>query len=153
MGIEIEQILHIDENEILALKLASLGEGFSFVDRLVQEWKSGKNRFQAQGEAFWGVFSGEELVGICGLNLDPYENDPKAGRLRHLYVIPVRRREGAGRALVNVALLHARDRFSHVNLRTENPVAAKFYERLGFQAIAGDANCTHKISFQTNASG
>ncbi len=46
------------------------------------------------------------IVGIGGLNQDPYFNNPKVGRLRHLYVESGWRKRGVGRLLVT-QLIHA----------------------------------------------
>ena len=147
MPIEIEQILNIGKPELEPLKVASLGEGMQFIERLAAEWESGVNRFQGEGESFWGAFTGEELIGVCGLSCDPYAKHENAGRLRHLYVLPVRRREGAGRALANVVIVKASEIFSCLYLRTENPMAAAFYERLGFAQVTNTNFATHRIAF------
>lgn len=148
MTIEIEQILNVSRQELEALKVASLGEGFRFIERLAEEWDSGQNRFLEPGESLWGAFLGEEMIGICGLNRDPYARNENAGRLRHLYVLPVRRREGAGRALVHVVLGKAREHFARLYLRTDNSAAAAFYERIGFVRVAGKEHVTHQLVFQ-----
>ena len=38
------------------------------------------------------VLSEGRLVGVCGLNVDPYLDDPSVGRVRHLYVLVAARR-------------------------------------------------------------
>ena len=58
-------------------------EGFSFVDRLLTEWSSGKNQFSKPGEKLFGVYRETELVAVGGLNQDAYLADEKVGRLRH----------------------------------------------------------------------
>lgn len=156
MPIEIEQILNIHKGELEPLKVASLGEGFQFIERMLGEWDSGVNRFQGENESLWGAFLGEEMIGICGLSRDPYAKDENAGRLRHLYVLPVRRREGAGRALVNVVIAKASEAYSCLYLRTDNSSAAAFYERLGFARVTNSNFATHRIAFaaaKPNVSG
>jgi hypothetical protein len=37
----------------------------------------------------------------------------------------------------------ARDAFDRLRLRTENPAAARFYERRGFRRCSGRDDCTH----------
>lgn len=150
MPYEIEQILHLVKAEIEPLRVASLGEGYSFLDRFVSGWDQGVGRFRAAGESLWGAYSGEELVGICGLSQDPYGGDPNAGRLRHLYVLPVRRREGIGRALAITVIGKARENFLRLELRTNEEKAALFYEKIGFTRVEGFERVTHRLLFQQN---
>jgi GNAT superfamily N-acetyltransferase len=150
MPFEIEQILHLVRSEIEPLRVASLGEGFSFLDRFASAWDEGKGRFQEPGESLWGAYCEEELVGICGLSRDPYDKNPEVGRLRHLYVLPVRRREGVGRALALTIIGMARERFRSLDLYTDQAMAAHFYERIGFLKVVGENRISHRITFQKN---
>lgn len=150
MPFEIEQILHLVRAEIEPLRVASLGEGFSFLDRFVGAWDQGKSRFQDEGESLWGAYCEEELVGICGLSRDPYGGKPTVGRLRHLYVLPVRRREGVGRALTLAVIGKAQENFQSLELRTDQEKAAIFYERIGFMKVEGEERVSHRIHFQKN---
>jgi GNAT superfamily N-acetyltransferase len=113
------------------------GENFPALARMQEAWSAGTNRFDRCGEGLWIVREGERTVGLCGLNVDPYLADPDVpsdgvARLRHLYVRLAARRRGIGRCLVHRAADHARDRFQWIRLRTHDPVAARFYEALGF---------------------
>jgi GNAT superfamily N-acetyltransferase len=92
----------------------SLAEGFQFLARLRSDWHAGANRFGGAGEAFFTARRQGSLVGVCGLNVDPYAGDPAIGRLRRLYVTIRSRRHGVGRALVSAALAHARPHFTRV---------------------------------------
>lgn len=74
--------------------------GSRIVRRLIEEWASGVNRFDGPGEALLGASVGGRLVGVCGLNLDPYAVEAGVGRVRHLYVLSAFRRLGVGRHLV-----------------------------------------------------
>jgi len=118
--------------------------GSSIVRRLVDEWVSGANRFDRAGEALFAVRIEGRLVGVCGLNVDPYSAEPRLGRVRHLYVLSAYRRRGIGRQLVAEVIAASRGRFDHLCLSTGNPVAARFYERLGFRSAAA-AHCTHVL--------
>lgn len=66
------------------------------------------------------------------------------GRVRHLYVLAAYRRLGAGRQLVEQVLDAARGRFERLRLSTQNPAAARLYERLGFERRAA-ADHTHLL--------
>ncbi len=46
--------------------------GHVFLDRLIADWHSGANRFDKPGECLLGLFDGDRLVAIGGLNRDPY---------------------------------------------------------------------------------
>jgi GNAT superfamily N-acetyltransferase len=117
--------------------------GLGFVRRLAEEWASGRNRFDRPGEAFFAATLGGRMVGVCGLNIDPYTSAPKVGRVRHLYVRLEYRHLGVGRQLVGEIIRVARDSFEHLRLRTSNPAAARLYERMGFRRCDGAADCTH----------
>ncbi len=61
-------------------------EGWQFVRRLAEEWYDGTNRFDRPGETLFGAWAAGTLVGVCGLNVDPYVGDPSVGRVRRLFV-------------------------------------------------------------------
>ena len=129
----------------LAALLAESGQaGSLIVRRLVDEWASGANRFDRSGEALFTARIEGRLVGVCGLNVDPYSAEPRLGRVRHLYVLSAYRRRGIGRQLVAEVIAAARGRFDHLRLSTGNPAAARFYERLGFRS-AEAPHCTHVL--------
>jgi GNAT superfamily N-acetyltransferase len=107
-------------------------QGFEFMRRLVEEWALGANRFDRQGERFLGAFGDGQLLGVGGLNRDPYANTDGVGRLRHLYVLASSRRLGVGSLLVSHILQDAQPSFRVVRLRTTTAEAAAFYLRLGF---------------------
>jgi ribosomal protein S18 acetylase RimI-like enzyme len=117
--------------------------GLGFLRRLADEWVSGVNRFDRPGEALFGAWIGPELVGLGGLNLDPYAATDRVGRVRHLYVRSACRRLGIGQKLVAEIVETARGRFDSLQLRTANPEAARLYERLGFRRRADVAHSTH----------
>ena len=119
--------------------------GLRLVRRLVDEWRDGVNRFDRPGEALFGAWRGERLVGVCGLNVDPYAGDDHVGRVRHLYVLVDARRHGVARALMAETLAAARGRFPTLRLSTSNPAAARLYESLGFRPVT-ERHCTHLLS-------
>ena len=123
------------------LRSEAIGHGHRFVDRLIEDWIAGSNRFERPGERFLGAFAKDELVGVCGLNRDPYVEQDTIGRLRHLYVLAPARRCGVGAALVHWLLDDARGVFDAVRLRT-TPEAAAFYLRLGFVPVE-DKTASH----------
>lgn len=136
-----------------ALPLEQLGElvaeseaaGFQMLGRLKREWASGDNRFDAPGEALFLATFGDRIVGICGLNRDPYATDPTTGRVRHLYVLRSHRRQRIGRELIEMVVATAGQSFRVLCLRTDNGDADRFYRAAGFRRCAGDPGCTHEM--------
>jgi GNAT superfamily N-acetyltransferase len=119
--------------------------GFRAPGRLVADWHSGRNRFDGPGEALFVAREGGLAVGVCRLNRDPCAADPLVDRVRHLYVVCDRRREGVGTRLVSAVVESARGRFARLRLRTSSPVADAFYRSLGFMPVADEPDCTHRL--------
>ena len=128
-----------------ALARDARSEGFVFIDRLIEEWATGANRFDKDGETILGVYASQNLVAIGGLNIDPFAADQNYGRLRHVYVSPVFRRAKIGRSLVRALVRHAAHTFDGVRLRTDTADAAQFYVRLGFQPLTHQF-ATHQMA-------
>jgi GNAT superfamily N-acetyltransferase len=126
-----------------ALLAESEQAGLRLVRRLVDEWASGANRFDRPGEELFGAWLDGRVVGVCGLNVDPYTAKEGVGRVRHLYVLSAFRRRGVGRGLIAAVIEAARGRFGELRLRTGNPEAARVYEAIGFQPSGRAADCTH----------
>lgn len=118
-------------------------EGYGFVRATIDDWVTGQNRFQGPSEVFFLARSGVKVVGMCGLNRDPYFEDPSFGRIRHLYVSPDYRRLGVARSLVDEVIRAALGCFETLQLRTRD--AAEFYEALGFRAVV-DPCVTHVMA-------
>jgi GNAT superfamily N-acetyltransferase len=143
MMISIIRIENLPIDELLQLLEESKRMGFRFVEQLIAEWESGDNRFDKDGEALFIAREDKKVVGICGINIDPYLNNPQVGRVRHLYVIAEERRKGIGRELVQRVIEEARKHFSYLRLRAVNEDSYRFYSALGFSSVYGDNNCTH----------
>ena len=118
-------------------------EGGPFLLRLRDEWASGANRFDGDGEALFGAFADRRLIAVGGLSRDPWE--PALGRLRHLYVLRAWRGRGAGRALCGRIIEEARGRFGIVRLRTRATEAIALYESLGFVPCPSEHE-THRLT-------
>ncbi|MFK0378124.1 GNAT family N-acetyltransferase [Pandoraea sp. NPDC090278] len=130
--------------QLTDLEREAATQGFRFLGRLIEEWETGKNRFDKLGERLLVATYNGRLVGIGGLNVDPYDATGDTGRLRRLYVANDFRRRGIGEALVRELLSDAHHRFRGVRLSTDTDAAAAFYSRLGFARIE-DANATHML--------
>jgi GNAT superfamily N-acetyltransferase len=136
--------------DALALLIAeSEREGWRFVRRLADEWAVGTNRFDRPGEALFAASVDGALVGVCGLNVDPYAADPAVGRVRRLYVLQAFRGRGVGRRLVHAVIQSARARFRSLRVRTEGAAAGRLYGRLGFVPAVGVPDCTHILVLGT----
>jgi GNAT superfamily N-acetyltransferase len=147
------------ENEVQLIELTDLNfflvrglldeskhEGYGLAQKTIDDWNSGANRFSDEGERLWGLSSGNGLIGMGGLNHDPYTAEPHVGRVRHLYIRETYRRKGLATSLMNVIIDQARQHFAMLRLYTENPAAAVFYETLGFQKIQG-YKVSHALMF------
>jgi GNAT superfamily N-acetyltransferase len=112
----------------------------------VDEWTGRTNRFDRPGEALFGAWAGGRLVGVCGLNVDPYAGDDRVGRVRHLCVLTPFRRHGVGRQLVARVIAAAAGRFDTLRLRTNDEAAAGLYVAAGFRAHPGATDATHVLA-------
>ncbi|MFT3883034.1 MAG: GNAT family N-acetyltransferase [Gemmatales bacterium] len=88
------------------------------------------------------------MVGVCGLNIDPYAADFIIGRVRRLYVAQEARGQGVGRSLVQAVVDSARGRFQLLRVRTENAEAGRLYEKMGFTQEVNVPECTHSLELK-----
>ncbi len=149
MGLIVERLHDPTSDSVADLLSESEQAGLRMVRRLADEWKSGANRFDRPGEALCGAWIDGRLVGVCGLNIDPYAGSERTGRVRHLYVLATFRRRGIGGQLVLQVMEAARARFDDLRLRTHDPAAARLYETLGFRACPGGRDYTHVARLST----
>ncbi|GIP31659.1 GNAT family N-acetyltransferase [Paenibacillus sp. J2TS4] len=140
--IQIIQTTELDLKSMSSLVERSREEGFRHIVRLVKDYEQGKNTFAQHGEALFVAVQGEQIVGVCGLNADPY-SQAEAGRVRRLYVLPEFRRAGIGRKLTEAVITEAAKHYKRLVLRTDNEGAGKFYEALGFSQSNGIEQSTH----------
>lgn len=124
----------------------SLAQNFNFLKKMQDEWVSGKNRFDKKGESLFAAFDGDKLIGIGGLNLDPYVSPEQVGRVRHLYVLQKYRKSGVGKLLMNEIIDSAKINFPKLRLRTDTDAAAHFYEAIGFKKVTDDF-ASHELIF------
>ncbi len=132
----------VDCPAIAELERAADAEGHRFVARTRHEWLDGTNRFDGVGETFFVALAGNRVVAMCGVNIDPYVNSTRVGRLRHMYTHPDYRRQGVAEALVRTCMRHGSRSFEKVRLRTDNPAADALYQSLGFEQV-DEADATH----------
>src|SRR5262245_38383084 len=116
MKLAIERIDELPLDQLQPLIEESVRDGFRLVRRLADEWEDGTNRFARPGEILLTARRAGRLVGICGLNVDPYVSDARIGRVRRLYVEVNERRRGVGKALVSAIIAEARRSFDLLRL-------------------------------------
>ena len=138
---------HLSLNRFAEMLAESEASGYRFLRRVVDEWESGFNRFSRPGEALLIAELSGRWVGVCGLSIDPYLDDPRVGRVRNVYVLAECRRMGIGRRLVEEAIARARGHFHMLRLRGEEERPARLYESLGFRSRQGIPNCTHILEW------
>jgi N-acetylglutamate synthase-like GNAT family acetyltransferase len=145
LGADVISVLRVKELDLAELAPvieSSEAEGYNFITRLVDEWQSGANRFEAPGETLFRVVRGSQLVGVGGLS----RMSETTGRVRRVYVLPSARRLGAGSVLVRAVIASAAVSFDELVLYTND--AGPFYERLGFERT-GLENPTHRLILRT----
>ncbi len=104
-------------------------------------WQAGP--FLGDGEALFLVNEGGRLLAMAVVSADPFVDDGTTGRLRFIYVAVAARRRGIADALVTRCIRHAGGRWRRLRLHTDNPVAARLYERHGFRPVTGEVRATH----------
>ena len=121
-----------------ALRTVAVKEGYTFLDRLVTHWESGKHGFGHPGERLIGAYDGTTLIGLGCLTQDPQSDDQRAGLIRHFYVLPQYRRHGVGREIVEEMTKNAGEHFDVIRTSTDTPGAATFLQTLGFAPLPGE---------------
>jgi len=132
--------ISLDDTDMHPLADEAWSDGYPFVERMLEDWKSGENRFDGPGARLIGAFEDERPIGFCGLCRDPFTAE-NVGRLRHLYVDLDHRHMGVAQTLVAHALDGAAIWFPRVRLRA-TPASRSFYEHLGFHEI-DETDATH----------
>ncbi|MFS0615632.1 GNAT family N-acetyltransferase [Lederbergia ruris] len=141
---QIEKVTSLEQYDLDMLIDDSLSEGYKFIERLVNEYKTGSNKFDKKGESLYVAKIGSEVIGIGGLNIDPYLSLPDVGRVRHLYVLRKNRGTGVEKKLLITITDEARKHFRTLRLSTtNNPVADNLYIKCGFSKVEGVHKASH----------
>ena len=138
----ISAIEELKVEELESLVLQSEQEGFRHLRRLVNEYQSGENTFSGQGEALYIATEQKQIVGIVGLNQDPF-SDHSTGRVRRLYVHPDYRHLGIGKQLMQKVTSEANKFYNILVLHTDREQANQFYIALGFEPDLHDPHRSH----------
>ena len=113
------------------------------MDRLAEEWASGANRFEREGEALFAGYAGDMLSGVGGLTHDPMALGSL--RMRRFYVRRVFRRHGVGRAIATTLIASASLAVrKSITVNAGDKDAAAFWQALGFVQVSADTH-THAI--------
>ena len=118
------RVAELSRDRLSALLAEGEASGYRFLRRLIDEWEGGVSRFSRTGEALFAAGTGGRLVGVCGLSIDPYLDDPRVGRVRNVYVLAEHRRRGVGRRLVEAAIASAAGHFDLLRLRGRSRACA-----------------------------
>lgn len=111
----------------------SKAQGFGMIERLREEWNNNTNRFNKSDELLLGAFDCNRVIGIGGINHDPYHPAKRYGRIRHVYVMNEMRRKSLGTLIVEEMINRSKSAFNLITLRTPKDGAADlFYESIGF---------------------
>jgi hypothetical protein len=95
--------------DIAALAASAGNEGFGMVERLLLSYRNGEESLCQAGGGHLGGACRRQLIGICGLNQDPFAAPGEnARRVRRLYVVPGWRRRGAATRLLAPVTAEAR---------------------------------------------
>ena len=151
MELTIEQVTELSVANLDYLVTESLRDGFHLVERLCRQWRSGTNRFDRQGEAFFLSRNNGRVMGCCGLNVDPFADDSTIGRVRRLYVSQEFRRRGVATALLKRVCGEAQKSFRVLRASVGTLNADVFYESVGFTPVHGFKHYTHVLELLKNA--
>lgn len=141
MALTLQPLAHPDQLDLLAEEARR--QGYRMLDRLQQEWRESTHRFNREGECVLIAVWEDRIVGVCGLNRDPYCSLKDIGRVRRLYVASDVRRRGVGRLLVEAIQKRCPGVFQQLRLRTNSSAASTFYQALGFRLVEDEPDCTH----------
>ncbi|HEX6386761.1 MAG TPA: GNAT family N-acetyltransferase [Anaerolineae bacterium] len=144
-NINIVQIEQLSLPDLQPLLQEGRQQGFEFLDRLVEEYLDSSNQFTQPGEALFGVYNGQHMIAIGGLNRDPYLQAGDTGRVRRVYVLSSWRGQGVGKRLVQRIIDEARRHYRLLTLRTLTEPASKFYCAIGFQTKPEIPGATHHL--------
>ncbi|WP_339308978.1 GNAT family N-acetyltransferase [Paenibacillus sp. FSL k6-2145] len=149
----IQEISVWNHDELVPVLAESSSEGFRHIERLIHEYETGINTFEQEDEALYECRMHNKVVGICGLNRDPYSEMIDTGRIRRLYVMREFRRHGVGRRLMDAVIQKAENHYARLVLYTDQPVAGSFYHNLGFREVTSMEKITHVLELGEKEDG
>jgi GNAT superfamily N-acetyltransferase len=145
---QINKVTSLKTDELKNIIDDSLSDGYKFVKRLVDEFENGSNKFDKNGESLYVAIDGDDIIGVGGLNIDPYREESDVGRVRHLYVLRKNRGHGVGKKLLRIIIEEAQKHFRILTLSTDNPIADKLYRDAGFIKAEGIYKASHIMNLK-----
>ncbi|WP_313659702.1 GNAT family N-acetyltransferase, partial [Acinetobacter variabilis] len=104
------------------------------IDKLIEEYRTGKNCFSQNNEFLVCAYDGNKLIACGGLNQQWGDNgiEERIGRVRRFYVHPKYRQHGVGKQLLAYLEQLARPFYSALCLQTDTKLAASFYQKQNY---------------------
>lgn len=118
---------------LMSLVVESEIEGFRFLTRFVEDFKTSKNTFSKEGEALFIATENNKIIAIGGMNQQ--KETESVGRVRRFYVSKDYRKFGVGKKLLIHIENHAFQYFDSLVLFTDTKAASDFYIKCGYQLV------------------
>jgi len=121
-------------DQIDTLATLARKEGYDLIDKLIEEYRTGKNCFSQNNEFLACAYDGIKLIACGGLNQQWGDNgiEERIGRVRRFYVHPKYRQHGVGKQLLAYLEQLARPFYSALCLQTDTKLAASFYQKQNY---------------------
>jgi len=121
-------------DQIATLATLARKEGYDLIDKLIEEYRTGKNCFSQNNEFLACAYDGNKLIACGGLNQQWGDNgiEERIGRVRRFYVHPKYRQHGVGKQLLAYLEQLARPFYSALCLQTDTKLAASFYQKQNY---------------------
>ena len=129
-------------DQITTLATLAKKEGYDLIEKLVEEYRTGKNSFSKENEYLVTAYDGDQLIACGGLNQQwgPDGVEERIGRVRRFYVHPKYRQHGVGKQLLAYLEQLARPHYSALCLHTETNMAASFYQKQNYVFVENHPN-------------
>lgn len=145
-GIQIVRLADSLPEDFEALRSEAGAESFAFIEGLREEWLAGRYDGGDERFAVFAAFHEGELAGIGAVTPDPYDPAPDLLRMRHVYVRPLHRGAGIGRALAAALIQQGLALAPRLSLRAADRRAAAFWEANGFAPDDGGTRRSHLLT-------
>ncbi|WP_284879938.1 GNAT family N-acetyltransferase [Acinetobacter variabilis] len=121
-------------DQIDTLATLARKEGYDLIDKLIEEYRTGKNCFSQNNEFLACAYDSNKLIACGGLNQQWGDNgiEERIGRVRRFYVHPKYRQHGVGKQLLAYLEQLARPFYSALCLQTDTKLAASFYQKQNY---------------------
>ena len=121
-------------DQIDTLATLARKEGYDLIDKLIEEYRTGKNCFSQNNEFLACAYDGNKLIACGGLNQQWGDNgiEERIGRVRRFYVHPKYRQHGVGKQLLAYLEQLVRPFYSALCLQTDTKLAASFYQKQNY---------------------